>query len=399
MLFCCLEPSVSVALKRAARDPADLNVPLLAFASQPSDLSSTPGTLLFLCTLGLGAGVYFFVRGFFLLQRRRLIVDTPFSKIRSASMGLVELSGLAVGPYTMPAPITGRPCYYYRSTVSEYKQCGKSKEWVTVAGECLHLPFFLDDNTGRVLVDPRGAELDIHRDFHQEFCDSFFSTKDPAPDSVRSFLARQGINTRNKIRVDEFCIKPKNALFILGTLAENPGLELTSEPSHGDLGLSSQYSVMNAASFLSVKVISGDSDELAFAQRLEQPSISSASGAQHEVIHLSSGKAPEKAADMTQQQKIVAALLKAGIANPMAWAAADAGASPVQVSADNPGGFDPHPHVVLMKGENAGAFLISWRSQQEVARRMGWKCAAMIFGGPALIIASLWLLLNHWTLL
>ena len=37
---------------------------------------------------GLAAGMYWFYRGFRLLQRRRLILDIPASKIRSASIGL-----------------------------------------------------------------------------------------------------------------------------------------------------------------------------------------------------------------------------------------------------------------------------------------------------------------------
>ena len=60
--------------------------------------------------LGACAGVYLFYHGFQLLVRKRLIENTPSSKIRSAAMGLVELSGLATGPYTMNAPITGLPC-------------------------------------------------------------------------------------------------------------------------------------------------------------------------------------------------------------------------------------------------------------------------------------------------
>ena len=192
--------------------------------------TSDPTGLLVWCAIGFCAGIALFVYGFILLQRRRLILDTPFSKIRSASMGMVEVSGQAVGPYTMVAPVTARPCYYYRTLVWEWMQSGKSKQWVKVAGECMHLPFFVDDNTGRVLVDPRGADLDLHRDFEQEFSDSFFTTKEPVPDNVRGFLARHGVVTSNKIRVEEYCIKPKNSLFILGTLAENPGIEVRPQP-------------------------------------------------------------------------------------------------------------------------------------------------------------------------
>ena len=104
--------------------------------------SSSPAGLLVWCGIGFCAGIGFFFYGFQLLQRRRLILDTPFSKIRSASMGMVEVSGLAVGPYTMVAPITARPCYYYRTLVWEYKQQGKNKQWVKVAAEAMHVPFF-----------------------------------------------------------------------------------------------------------------------------------------------------------------------------------------------------------------------------------------------------------------
>jgi hypothetical protein len=366
-------------------------VPLLALLLR----SSGPGGLLVWCVIGLCAGIYLFIHGFFLLQRRRLILDTPFSKIRSASMGMVELTGLAVGPYTMPAPLSGHPCYYYRTAVSEWKKRGRSKQWVTVAGECMHLPFFLDDNTGRVMVDPRGAELDIHRDFHEEYSDSFFSTKDPAPASVRNFLERHGVNTENKIKVEEYCIKPKNALFILGTLADNPGLEATSEPVREEVDLST-YSLMKGDYFVSLRVGSGASDEAAFAPRVvAQPDPPQPYAGDTNVLRLSPSTVAEKSVNMTQQQKIVAALLKAGITNPAAWATAGVGPSPTPVSRDSSvDGFDPRPPIVLMKGTNNKAFLISWRSRQEVARSLGWKCTLMIWGGPALVLASLYVMLN-----
>ena len=47
-----------------------------------------------------------------------------------------------------------------------------------------------------------------------------------------------------------------------------------------------------------------------------------------------------------------------------------------------------------MKGKNNPTFLISWRSQRDVARSLAWKCTAMIWGGPALALLSLYALLN-----
>jgi hypothetical protein len=361
--------------------------------------NSDPTGLVIWCAIGFCAGIALFLYGFRLLQRRRLILEIPFSKIRSASIGMVEISGLATGPYTMVAPITARPCYYYRTLVWEWKQRGKSKQWVKIAGECMHLPFFVDDNTGRLLIDPRGADLDLHRDFEQEFCDSFFTAKEAAPESVRIFLARHSVVTNNKIKVEEFCIKPKNALFILGTLAENTGVEVTRQPVRDDLQISS---VSLGTFSLSLRPLSLSS----ITERDELAAVTEADLVSHEVVRLPSAVGPSNTSEMTQQQKIAAALLKAGISNPNAWAAAGLPpdlASPVQVltepaswnnGQDSPNGFDPRPPVVLRKGDHNQTFLISWRSRQELGRILGWKCTLMIWGGPMLALLSLYVLLS-----
>ena len=316
-------------------------------------------------------------------------------------MGMVEVCGLADGPYTLMAPVTARACYYYRTLVWEWKQSGKNKQWVKVAAECMHVPFFVDDNTGRVLVDPRGADLDLHRDFEQEFSDSFFTTEEPVPGNVRSFLARHGVSTTNKIKVEEFCIKPKNALFILGTLAENPGLEVTPQPIR-DAESAQSFSPQR----FSLKLFSGDSgDELGTAAPFNQTIVSQEVAGEETVIRLSPAGGSTKAVEMNQQQKVAAALLKAGISNPAAWSAAGIAEGPMvaqagtsmgtgETSAMDGSSFEPHPPVVLMKGTNNKTFLISWRSQQEVARSLGWKCTLMIWGGPVLALLSLYVFLQ-----
>ena len=393
--------------------------------------SSNPGGFIVWCVIGLSIGLYLFFQGFRLLKKRQIILNTPLSKIRSASLGMVELSGLATGPYTMPAPITARPSYFYRTLIWEWKQSGKNKRWVQVAAECMHLPFFLDDNTGKILIDPRGAELDLHRDFQQEFCDSFFTTKEEVPPNVRALLSRHGIATANKIRVEEFCIKPKNALFLLGTLAENRGTAVSAQPiadeqhhtllsvgpvfpnplqSLGTTALAFAASVGKDSSFeersVSERLMGALShDSSMFSNSAVDKAILEEEygrAAASRVIKPSPQAAPNKFADLTQQQRVAAALTKAGICAPAAWAAArvtnstgpaDGGPLP----SNDPGsldGFDSHPAVVVMKGKNNPMFLISWRSQREVARSLGWKCSLMIWGGPLLALLSLYGLLT-----
>jgi hypothetical protein len=353
-----------------------------------------------LAVLGAFAGAYLFYRGFRLLQRKRLILNTPASKIRSASMGLVEINGLAGGPYTMLAPITGVPCYYFRTTAWQWQRRGKSSEWVKVADESLHVPFYLDDNTGRVLVDPQGAEMDIHRDFHDEFSCALFASSFDAPSNVFSFLARNGVSTDKKIKVDEYCIKPKNALFILGTLAQNPGLSVSATPVRSlnpeQHTVSLRIPSISGVLSLGTGVTSSRSMLLTAFQSEPAPART----------HLPCANNPAKTVDATEQQRVTAALVKAGIASPAAWAAAGMStavvATPASAStggaaaaATAPEQLDLHPPVVLMKGAHDPAFLISWHSQRDVVSSLSWKSTLMIWGGPALTLLCAYLVAAH----
>jgi E3 Ubiquitin ligase len=362
--------------------------------------------------VGLAFGAYWFYRGFILLARRRLILDTPASKIRSASIGLVELSGLAGGPYTLRAPLTGVPCYYYRTLAWQLKQSGKNSHWEKAADETLYVPFYLDDNSGRVLVDPQGAELDLHRDFQEEFHTSFFSTQLDVPSNAAGFLMRHGIDTDKKLKLEEYSIKPKNALFVLGTLAPNPGVSVSATPvrdvsddpirSAFHLGMSGEFASSVRDSLTRDPGRPNPLPSVA-GRGTDEPALSP------QTIRLPGGESPSHSVDMTQQQKLAAALMKAGITNPAAWDAAgaeypgEAGGTAVATAAAGGGTaiadlasqFDLNPKTVLMKGENNRTFFISWRSQRELAQSLGAKSTLMIWGGPALTLWSLYLLLAH----
>jgi hypothetical protein len=314
-------------------------------------------------------------------------------------MGLVEINGSATGPYVITSPLKRASCYYYRSIAWQWKQRGKDSEWVKVAEETLHVPFYIDDGSGRLLVDPSGAEMDLHCDMHEEYNRSVLLSGPEMPASVYSFLLRHGADSSKRIKVEEYCIRPKNLLFVLGTLSQNPGLDASVVPAWA--GPSTQK--VAAAAIAAKAMAAGDG---------------AASGQEPEIVHLSDGSASVPATEMTQQQKIAAALMKAGISNPAAWAVA--GVSPqaaVQIrpsvaviaptgekSAEEDRGdtnetYDLHPPVVLMKGSHDPTFFISWRSQRDLVATLGWKSTLMIWGGPALTLVCVYILLAHFNLL
>jgi hypothetical protein len=192
--------------------------------------------------------------------------------------------------------------------------------------------------------------------------------------------------------VEEYCIKPKNSLFILGTLAENPGVEI--RPDAITETIANSPSRVPLFSIQSIAFATGPAtSELGTRLKLAS-AAASASPAYNQAIH-PSPKVDPSIFKTPQQERVAAALLQAGIASPEAWAAAGRSlptphiTKAPTINADAP---DHRPPIVLMKGENNKNFLISWRSQSELARSLGWKCTLMIWGGPALALLSLYLL-------
>ncbi len=361
--------------------------------------------LAILSALAMAGGLYFFFLGFRLLARKRLLLSTPTSRIRSAALGLVEVNGMAEGPHTIPAPITGQPCFLYRTTA--WRRRKQENEWEQVADETLHAPFFIDDGTGRLLIEPFGADLDLHRAFREEFEQPFLAPGlETLPPTVSAFLARHGIASGHFLRVEERLIKPQDPLFVIATMAENPELENSS--------------VENPA-------VENETD--VSRQRPLPAAMPPEFTAHHEtpqVIRLSDGSGPS-APPQSQQAKIAAALVRAGITKPEAWAAAGvsyqklaAGENTLAVATRSPGraasprpasfsknaagegtgesqpgapGFDLKPPVLLMKGPNNPLFVISYRSQKEFVESLAWKSAALVGGGAALALFGVYLAL------
>ncbi len=177
----------------AARDP------LLRLLNEP----------LFWGPLGAVLGIYLFFRGFSLLKRKRLVLNTPRSTVRAAALGPVELSGQANGPYTLISPVSKSDCYYYRLVITHVKG---NRRHTRSLEECA--PLFLNDGTGDVLVAPQGAEIQFPA----------LATQDDGtlPDYLFHFLTQHGIPTADVAKVEEFCIQPRDPIVVFGTLQENP---------------------------------------------------------------------------------------------------------------------------------------------------------------------------------
>lgn len=108
--------------------------------------------------IGLIAGIAAFDRW----RRGRWLEDTPVSRCRSAAQGYVELAGRARALPGEPilAPLTLRVCVWWRYEVEARETTGRGRrEWRVVERGTSDSIFALEDDTGQVVVDPRGAEV------------------------------------------------------------------------------------------------------------------------------------------------------------------------------------------------------------------------------------------------
>jgi hypothetical protein len=118
-----------------------------------------------------------------------------------------------------------------------------------------------------------------------------------------------------------------------------------------------------------------------------------------EVIKLTPDDSETSSASMTQQGRIAAALLKAGVPSPATWSN-----EPVQtaVRVEEPSAnnqlstaSDAEVSRVLQQGATAPAVRIAGLNQGASSHVSSWKPTLMIWGGPALTLACIYVLASR----
>ncbi len=125
-------------------------------------MGDSDGGLLSVGLILIAGGVLLFVNGFRSVHQKRLIENIPTSKIRGIAMGLVEVKGKAIPAQgkLLKSPFSNSDCVYYEYSIESLKPGSKNGFGELKSGERRE-PFYLQDETGTVLVDPKGAEMDI----------------------------------------------------------------------------------------------------------------------------------------------------------------------------------------------------------------------------------------------
>jgi E3 ubiquitin ligase len=147
------------------------------------------------------AGAILIAYGFAVLHEKRLLENLPESKARSVAMGLAEIVGTAQQKDPLLSPITGIPCVYYRYTIEEERRDSRGRSrWEVIDDGRSSAPFYLGDETGRILVEPAGAEMILREGY-------------------RKIEPKAGWGS-NRIRTIEWRIVPQQRICVLGTVTK-----------------------------------------------------------------------------------------------------------------------------------------------------------------------------------
>jgi len=123
--------------------------------------------------VALAVSATLFVFGRKITSFMALIEDTPTSKVQSAAMGRIELKGQSESPFLLTSPCFQRPCIAYHYIKEEYQRhhargrygqtAAAGGNWRVVQTRSRSVAFYLNDATGKALVEPDGAYIDFER--------------------------------------------------------------------------------------------------------------------------------------------------------------------------------------------------------------------------------------------
>ena len=108
---------------------------------------------------GILAGVFFFLKGFWLFRDYKIVANTPLIPIHSVALGLVSIRGEAQSDRLITSPVSGTPCCLYKVEIAQLgggPEGGLQAKWSIVVGS----RFSLSDDTGKVAVDAHDVDED-----------------------------------------------------------------------------------------------------------------------------------------------------------------------------------------------------------------------------------------------
>jgi hypothetical protein len=180
------------------------------------------GRFFYYACLGFFVGIALLVMGIPTFRLKRLIENTPTSKIRSVAVGLTEVSGEAFFcQEKLKSPFTGKDSMYHMCTVENFMG-GSRARWFQVLYDERRVPFYVRDDTGRILVDPRDASVQV------SISDEIVSDRgDDPPAQIIEYLksnnvTHKGLLGNKTMRFREYRIAEGDMVYVMAKAESDP---------------------------------------------------------------------------------------------------------------------------------------------------------------------------------
>jgi hypothetical protein len=216
-------------------------LPCYSQASSSSSRSDWDGSQ-WVLIMPLGMLLY----GFYRVRKAKLVADIPRIPIRSVALGMVTIKGKVEPDQMVPAPVSGRPCCFFKVEIEGWDK--DQKDWMPNFTDYDGPRFFLADDTGKVLIDahyvddwefdpPRTAVRVVDSEIPAK------TTVAPAPSdnqlmqyvSTKTAFERRGEKARGlqdarvspmpaegRYQLTEWLVLPGQEYQVTGTCTENP---------------------------------------------------------------------------------------------------------------------------------------------------------------------------------
>ena len=189
-------------------------VSALIVSSPVVAMASGVATLALLVVVPLS--IYYLVRGYELMQKHLTIEHMPTSDCGGVMPGGCELNAEIADEETIVSPLTDESVVYYDYSVERVGSQGGDNAYEEIASKSDRSAFYVHDDTGRVRVNPRGAEIHPH-DALDRICSSRSELfqRGPSPESA-------GPTERRRFR--ERNLAAGQDVYIIGTVRDRQGL-------------------------------------------------------------------------------------------------------------------------------------------------------------------------------
>lgn len=328
-------------------------------------MSSSDDKLFGYAALGFGLGLYYFVKGFREFRKYRVLADTPEVPIRSVAMGLVEIHGKAKGEEQIYSPVSSTPCYFYKVDIQKYVKDSKGRgRWTHAATDLNGLSFYLEDASGKVLVDLHDAEFDLPENCKREIAGGGGLGFTPIFGAPQRNSPALGIGPADQDLLD-YVARVGSGMVIPNLVSSSPPVFTAAGATNGSTNPQNQAEAQREL-------------EIFQQQMRARRAMRNSGGGLAGVFNVLRGGSLSRGLASSGGFRLTEYCIV-----PDRWY------DLTGTCTENPHPRDEHDRNMIVKGENEPTFLISWRSEKDIEGHLRWRSLQYIFGGGILSVICL----------